>query len=152
MLIHLKNETETLALGAQLATACTAPCILFLYGELGAGKTTLARGFLQGLGYQDAIKSPTYTLVEPYTINQQLVFHFDLYRIKNPHELEFIGIDDYFTQQAIFIIEWPERSAGILPTPDLTCYIEHQTEGRELQLQAKSARGEEILAKVRNVY
>lgn len=141
----LPTETETLALGAKLAAACSESCIIFLNGELGAGKTTLVRGFLQGLGYKDHIKSPTYTLVEPYEIGHKIIFHFDLYRIKDPNELENIGIRDYFTHPAIILIEWPERGEKQLPIPDLTCTIETFQAGRRLQVVAMNECGSRVL-------
>src|SRR5579863_7253640 len=117
----ITTPSEMEQLGAQLAKACPSKIIIFLEGPLGAGKTTLTRGFLRGLGYTGSVKSPTYTLVEPYQINNQRVFHFDLYRVVDPRELEFIGIREYFSEEAICIIEWPERARAFLPTPDLSC-------------------------------
>lgn len=147
--IFLNNEQETLDFGQRLATACDTSCIIFLEGDLGAGKTTLTRGFIQALGYKGTIKSPTYTLVETYQLDQQLLFHFDLYRLHDPNELEFIGIADYFMQPGIFLIEWPERGKGVLPPPDLTCYIQHRDQGRQLQTSAKTERGKKILERLK---
>ena len=122
---------------AKYVTAVLAPS--------GAGKTTLTRGFLQGLGFSGKVKSPTYSLVEPYHINQRNVFHFDFYRIENSDELEHIGLDDYFKQQAVCLIEWPEKGAPLLPTPDLACYITFMGAGRSLRLEAYSPAGQHIL-------
>lgn len=141
----LNTEEATIAFGKELAFACSENCIIFLKGELGAGKTTLVRGFLQGLGYRQPIKSPTYTLVESYEIQHRLVYHFDLYRIKDPQELENIGVRDYFAQPALILIEWPERAENQLPIPDLTCTIETFQAGRRLQLAASSEQGAHIL-------
>ncbi len=135
---------------AQLAQSCeNLPAVIFLRGELGAGKTTLARGFLRGLGFEGVVKSPTYTLVEQYDLSKNLtVFHFDLYRIHDPEELEFIGIHDYFAQKGIFLIEWPEQGGDLLPLADLSCYIRQSGEGREVGVEALTERGEKILERV----
>ena len=119
----IKNETEMQQLGAELSAICDECCIIYLSGDLGAGKTTLVRGFLRKLGYQGTVKSPTYTIVESYLINGKEIYHFDLYRITNPDELEYIGIRDYFAKKAIFLIEWPERGVGFLPKADINCEI-----------------------------
>ncbi len=144
----LCTETETLAFGAKLADACPNNCIIYLQGELGAGKTTLVRGFLQQLGYQGLVKSPTYTLVESYELKNHIVFHFDLYRLHDPEELAYIGLRDYLSQAAIFLIEWPEQGKNQLPPPDLTCYIQHLDFGRQLQISADSERGFKVLQKL----
>jgi tRNA threonylcarbamoyladenosine biosynthesis protein TsaE len=141
----IPSEDQMLAFGAQLGPLCGNTAVIFLYGNLGAGKTTLTRGFLRGLGYEGRVKSPTYTIVEPYQINQQKVYHFDFYRLQDPEELEFIGIQDYLVPEAISLIEWPEQGAGILPTADLSCYIEPELEGRQIRIEAHSAHGRDIL-------
>lgn len=142
----LKNEQDTLAFGQQLAALCLAPSTLFLQGDLGAGKTTLVRGFLRGLGFMGTVKSPTYTLVESYEIKGQIILHFDLYRLNHPEELYDIGFADYFATPSIRLIEWPERAKNQLPTADLTCYIHVLDCGRELTIMAGSERGRQILA------
>jgi tRNA threonylcarbamoyladenosine biosynthesis protein TsaE len=124
--------------------------ILYLVGPLGAGKTTFARGFLQGLGYLGKVKSPTYTLVEPYLIADQTVFHFDLYRIQDAKELWSIGFLDYFSDDAICLIEWPEKGAPLLPSADLACYIAFSGEGREIKVEASSLRGEKIMEQLKS--
>jgi tRNA threonylcarbamoyladenosine biosynthesis protein TsaE len=131
--------------GACLAKATGDTAILFFYGDLGAGKTTLTRGFLRGLGYEGKVKSPTYTIVEPYEIKNQKVYHFDFYRLQDPQELEFIGIEDYFVPHAISLIEWPDQGGNLLPAADLSCYIEPYQEGRQVRIEAHSAHGHEIL-------
>jgi tRNA threonylcarbamoyladenosine biosynthesis protein TsaE len=122
-MITLNSETETLALGEKFAKHCPDSLIIFLKGELGSGKTTFARGFLRGFNYQGSVKSPTYTLVEPYELDGKRIFHFDLYRLNYPEELDNIGIRDYFIPPRICLIEWPERAEKILPLPDVTCSI-----------------------------
>ncbi len=120
------------SLGRRVA-AMTAPgAVVFLQGELGAGKTTLVRGFLRACGVTSAVKSPTYTLVEPYATAIGPVAHIDLYRLKDPQEVEFAGLRDYFNGATICLIEWPERSPAGLPTPDLRIKIEKQKDNRRL--------------------
>lgn len=117
--LELTGEAEQVAFGELLATLLEPGMLLFLEGELGAGKTTLARGIARGLGHSGAVKSPTYTLVEPYRELRIPLYHFDLYRLGDPEELEYLGIRDYFDGRALAVVEWPERGAGFLPPPDL---------------------------------
>jgi tRNA threonylcarbamoyladenosine biosynthesis protein TsaE len=142
----LPTEEILLDYAAKLAKAIPAGAVIFLNGPLGAGKTTFTRGFLRGLGYSGKVKSPTYTLVEPYELNDRPIFHFDLYRIEKADELEHIGLQEYFMPTAICLIEWPEKGFPLLPTPDLVLDIAFAGEGRELRLEAKTKRGEEIVA------
>jgi len=107
---------------------------VFLQGELGAGKTTLVRGILRALGYDGAVKSPTYTLLEPYELADRMVFHFDLYRIGDSEELDFIGMDELLDAPAIKLIEWPERAEDRLPRPDIDIHFSFQAEGRRVEV------------------
>lgn len=131
--IVLADETATVALGARLAGQCEHGCV-FLHGDLGAGKTTLVRGWLQALGHQGAVKSPTYTLVEPYEPGHRRVFHFDLYRLTEAEELEAIGARDYFADDNLCLVEWPERGSGALPEPDLEVRLESVGDARQAHL------------------
>ncbi len=148
---HLPDESTMLAMGGLIAHAMGGnTALIFLQGELGAGKTSLVRGFLRAMGYAGRVKSPTYTLVESYQIGGQTVYHFDFYRIGKAAELEFIGIHDYLTDAAICLVEWPELAENLLPTPDLVLQVEVQPCGRMLEIAAKSKRGQEIMERFRN--
>jgi len=146
--ITLKSFEETEAFGASIAKAVMAPCSIALQGDLGAGKTTFARGFLQALGHKGNVKSPTYTILEPYQIADITINHFDLYRLADPEELELIGAHEMFAEDTINLIEWPEQGAGWLPEMDLWLKIEHLENGRRFCLSSNSARGESMLNSV----
>lgn len=150
----LAGEEETVAAGKELANAVKSVAsgrglVIFLHGSLGAGKTTFSRGFIQGLGHRGAVKSPTYTLVEPYEQLEPATWHFDLYRLGDPEELEFMGIRDYLQPGNVCLVEWPERGAGILPTPDLDLTLAADRDGRALSLLARTEMGRQLLERLR---
>ena len=126
----LKTAEETEAFGAQLFRDLPEKCVVFLKGDLGAGKTTLVRGFMRAAGHKGAVKSPTYNIVEEYKLNKRQFFHFDLYRLVDPEELEWIGIADYFQEKSVCFIEWPEKGEGYLATPDLILSLTTIDNGR----------------------
>ncbi len=138
MHLILENEQETQLLGNKLWHCLPKNCLVFLYGDLGAGKTTLTRGVLREAGYEGAVKSPTYTLVEEYKLSDRTVFHFDLYRLKDPEELEWMGIRDYLDQSGICFIEWPEQGDGFLPEPDIEIKIISEGNGRLVEMKVIS--------------
>lgn len=149
--LYLKDELETEELGkilARLVSESGQGLVVFLEGDLGMGKTTLSRGIMRGLGHAGAVKSPTYTIVEPYEHLAPQAYHFDLYRLGDPEELEYMGIRDYFQGQNLCIIEWPERGQGILPAPDLLVCLGKSGEGRSARVSAPTTRGGGLLAQV----
>ena len=148
MTCHLADENATLAFGARLADALRGPAILYLHGELGAGKTTLCRGLLRALGHTGQVRSPTYTLVEPYEVAGQPVFHFDLYRLRDPEELEQFGIRDYLDPAALLLFEWAEHGAGHLPAADVELTITADGAGRRIAWHASSVRGTAIVTRL----
>ena len=135
-MIFLATTKATEKFGGQLFFSLPARCLIFLRGDLGAGKTTLVRGFLRAAGYTGIVKSPTYNLVEEYQIKGRQIFHFDLYRLFDPEELDAMGIRDYFMNDSICFIEWPENGLGFLPAPDLELRLTRQGEGRILEFHA----------------
>jgi tRNA threonylcarbamoyladenosine biosynthesis protein TsaE len=149
-IFELEDEFKTLELAKRLAgsTAHLSQMGLtfFLQGNLGVGKTTFSRGFLRGLGHKGKVKSPTFTLVEPYKLESVRVFHFDLYRLADPEELEFMGIRDYFESDCICLIEWPDKGESLLNQPDLEIFFEYYQNGRKAKLEAHSSVGEQLLS------
>ena len=147
---HLADEAATLALGAKLAYALQkndTGALIYLSGDLGAGKTTLSRGLLRGMGYSGRVKSPTYTLVELYVVSKLNLYHFDFYRFGEPEEWQEAGFRDLFHETNICLVEWPEKAGELLPPPDLTVTLKSTLSlGREAQITARSARGRQMLS------
>jgi tRNA threonylcarbamoyladenosine biosynthesis protein TsaE len=148
--IKLPDRAATEALGAALASGARAGCVIHLRGELGAGKTTLVRGLLRALGHAGRVKSPTYTLVEPYELSSLHFYHFDFYRLKNQEEWERSGFRDYFNGEALCAVEWPERAHGLLASPDLDIELRFEGEHRRARLDAGSAAGEAWVSSLRS--
>ena len=146
--LQLDDEAATLACGARFAGILVSGLIVYLHGDLGAGKTTFARGVLHGLGHIGKVKSPTYTLVEPYVISNYNIYHFDLYRFIDEEEWDAAGFRDYFNPQSICMIEWPEKAAHVLPEPDIHVNILHDQNARKIQFSAASALGKQCLNKL----
>ena len=134
----LPDDAATEHFGAALAAVVKPGWTIYLYGDLGAGKTTLARAVLRALGYSGKVKSPTYTLIEPYTLPDLMVYHLDLYRLGDPEELEYIGLRDLLDTPALLLVEWPERGYGYLPPATLTVHLLYQTNGRRCTLAVES--------------
>lgn len=144
---EVRGQDAQERLGAVLAEACPRPCIVYLEGDLGAGKTTLVRGFLRALGHTGPVRSPTFTLLEPYDFAAGPVFHLDLYRLAHPDELAYLGLRDLVGGQSILLVEWPDRGQGELPAPDLRIVIEHLADGRRVRLLPVTPAGEAAVAR-----
>ena len=144
----LPDEDATLAFGAALAQGLAPGLTIYLEGELGAGKTTLTRGMLRGLGYTGKVKSPTYTLVEVYTISSLYLYHFDFYRFADPQEWEEAGFRDYFNAKTVCLVEWPEKAGDFLPIPDLRMQLAAEQNGRSLHVHAATEAGKQCLARL----
>jgi len=144
--LRLADEDATTALGQRVAAALPGGLVAFLHGDLGAGKTTFARAFLRALGVGERVKSPTYSLVEGYDLADRRAFHLDLYRIADPGELEWLGLDSLAEPGAIVLVEWPERGAGALPPVDLELHFRHEGSGRAVRFEPRSALGRRLMS------
>jgi tRNA threonylcarbamoyladenosine biosynthesis protein TsaE len=137
----LPSEADTLALGAALAPCLRGGMVVYLSGELGAGKTTLARGILRALGHSGRVKSPSFALVEPYKLSKLYLYHFDFYRFSDPKELEEAGFREYFSQETVCLVEWPENARDLLPAADLTVTLAVAGTGRRVEVGAGTEGG-----------
>lgn len=144
----LPDEAATRALGARLAAALAPGLKIHLIGDLGAGKTTLVRGLLEALGHRGAVRSPTYTLIEPYSVSNLNLYHFDLYRFTDPEEFLDAGLDEYFQGDGICLVEWPDKGFPCLPAPDLEVLLLEQGTGRRAQLRSRSPSGQEAMTRI----
>lgn len=145
MKAFLEDEQATVNYGKKLAEWIPQKGVIFLHGSLGAGKTTLVRGLLQAKGHQGNTKSPTFTLVEPYQINGNKFYHFDLYRLTDPEELEYMGFRDYLGENSLSLIEWPEKGEGFLPKPDLELTLNYQGEQRNIEINIINPEWKELV-------
>ena len=143
--ILLSNEKNTLDLGENISTHLSAGLLIFLKGDLGAGKTTLARGLISGLGYVGSVKSPTYSLIEQYEFDMFTLNHFDLYRFTSPNEWLSSGFQEYINSYDVNLIEWPEKSAEFLPKPDLEIELSYKNEGRIAYINCFTDKGNKCL-------
>jgi tRNA threonylcarbamoyladenosine biosynthesis protein TsaE len=141
---YLQDEQATLKLAGRLSSEIKGRGVIYLDGQLGTGKTTFSRGILRAMGYEGSVKSPTFTIVEPYDLEKGQVFHFDLYRLSDPEELEYLGIDDYLDGDQLCLIEWSERGLDFLPASDLVIRLAVEGKGRKIQIEGKSGYGKKI--------
>lgn len=148
--VFLADEAATLAWGKQWASIIAPPLVVYLLGDLGAGKTTFTRGLLHAMGHQGAVKSPTYAIVESYDLGVKQVHHFDLYRFSTPEEWEDAGLDDLINHQAVCLIEWPNLGGDYVPQADLSFQFVHAESGRQCHVQALSPAGEECVRQWQN--
>lgn len=146
--VELPDEAATAALAGQVAAAIDGGLVCYLQGPLGAGKSAFARALLHALGVSGRIKSPTYSLVESYPLGDAQAWHLDLYRIADPDELEWLGMDALGEPGAVVLIEWPQRGAGALPAADVEVFLEYAGTGRGAVLRARSPHGERLLARM----
>lgn len=145
---ELADEAATAALAGRLAGVLDEGLVIYLHGDLGAGKTSFARALLGALGVGERIKSPTYSLVESYLAQGRPAWHLDLYRIADPGELEWLGLDALSDPAALVLVEWPERGAGALPLPDLILHLSYAGEGRAAAMEIRTPRGARIASRL----
>ena len=139
--LTIPDESATSTLGQQLAPHLHPGMVIWLDGDLGAGKTTLVRALLRALGHAGPVKSPTYTLVEVYVVSSIYLYHFDFYRFESAEEFLDAGFDEYFNAASVCLVEWPDKAAGCVPSPDLRISLQHAGEGRRIEFVACSERG-----------
>lgn len=145
MYLRIDSEQQMQQLGAQLAQLSKGQGRIYLDGDLGTGKTTLVRGLMRALGHEGAVKSPTFTLLEPYQIGGLNVYHFDLYRLSDPEELEYLGLGDYFVPESLCLVEWPKKAKRMLPSPDLLLKLTHDGSSRDVTVSSHTQTGKLML-------
>lgn len=150
--LHLPDEAATLRLGATLAAALEPRVRIYLSGDLGSGKTTMTRGLLRALGHTGTVKSPTYTLVEPYNFSRLDLHHFDFYRFESTSEWDDAGFREILDSTSVCLVEWPERAGSTLPPGDLHVRLDHREHGRDVSLSASSEAGRRLLDGVRSSF
>ena len=144
----IRDEKDTQKLAYIFAKYCTSPLIITLQGNLGVGKTTFIRGLLEAMGVQPPLKSPSFSIVETYSLENTCIHHFDLYRIHDPEELEYIGFRDYHTDNTVVCIEWPENGGPYIPKPDIAIHIQYEDTGRRWEISSHTEKGNNILSSV----
>lgn len=147
--LEVPEVADMEALGARMAAQLGKTRLIYVHGPLGAGKTTLVRGLLRALGHAGPVKSPTFTLVEPYELRGLRIYHFDLYRLNHPEELEFLGMRDYLHGEGVCVVEWAERAQGVLPAPDIDVMIQATEKGRMVRIAAHTDSGNALLNALR---
>jgi tRNA threonylcarbamoyladenosine biosynthesis protein TsaE len=147
----IEGEEQTVRFGALMSKLCvpyavknSKSILIFLEGDLGAGKTTFSRGFIEGCGYEDIVRSPTYTLVEPYDFSDYSIYHFDLYRLLDPEELEYMGIRDYFEKTSVSLVEWPDKAQGLLPEADVRIALSYSLNSRNVVIESSVLSQDEL--------
>lgn len=143
--VYLADTQATEDFGASLAPALVPGLVIWLSGDLGAGKTTLTRGLLRSLGHTGSVKSPTYTLIEVYTVSRIALYHFDFYRFTHPDEFLEAGLEEYFGSDGACIVEWAEKALPYVPQPDLEVFLQVEGEGHRARIESRSPRGKECL-------
>ena len=146
---QLTDEEDTLRFGDLVGEVCGGSGCIYLKGDLGTGKTTLCRAIVRHYGYQGAVKSPTFTLVEPYELAGYRIYHFDLYRLADPAELEFLGVDEYFSQDSLCLVEWPEKGGTYLPPADLVIELQVHNRGRKMKVSQRSELGKLMVVRIK---
>jgi tRNA threonylcarbamoyladenosine biosynthesis protein TsaE len=151
MRLEIRGEEAQDALGRRLADLLCPPLTVWLEGDLGTGKTTLTRGILRGLGHGGAVRSPTYTLLEPYDLGHRRLYHLDLYRLGDSEELEYLGLRDLLDRDSLLFVEWPQRGGAILPPADLIIRLQYGDEGRVLDLLPLTTAGAELVTALADI-